>query len=193
MFMNSTTVNTNLQQAVLSFWETPVNFDLSGLDLSPLSSIIKEVSENIIAASQMKDQLEAIAKRNLSLKECCYLIVQSRDQQTGNSTLTRIQESTEKTKAFVAYIFQQLAVEFVQVDPNNLKEMTLLFSIPHLSQQTLTTPTMTTQLSREDTYRKFLAMRSNPNLSESMQKQLDEALRRYEASLLNIQIENTGT
>jgi hypothetical protein len=123
-------VDANLRQAEEQFsWEESLT-DYLPNQIEDLDALVYEIAEKIIGASDIRVNLELMANRGLSLKEVCYLIHQN---QVGE-LLNRIQQATLKEKHILRHVFGKLSENFIQVQPGDLKAITLLFGIKRISE-----------------------------------------------------------
>src|SRR5436190_23790043 len=74
------------------------------LALDDLDKVVKEIAEKIIAASDLRPMLSGVVGRPLSLRDTCYLVVQSSDEQSRQDTPARIKDVTEQAKGIVIHI-----------------------------------------------------------------------------------------
>lgn len=129
-------VDANLRQAIEQFpWDEQVpNTDLP-ISVDDANVVVNEVAEKIVAASNIRPTLESMAKKTMSLKEVCYLVVQSQESKLENPVvLNRIQQVTQDEKIILSHVFKELSGAFVQLEANALKAMTLLFGIQRVSE-----------------------------------------------------------
>jgi hypothetical protein len=94
-----------------------------------LNGVVKEVAEKIIAASQMRPMFSMMAQREFSLRDTCYLVVQDTDRRDALDTPDRIANAPEKAKAIVSHVAKKLSADFVQVNADDLKVLSLLFGV----------------------------------------------------------------
>lgn len=129
-------VDASLKQAVEQFsWEEQVENTILPIPVDDANTVANEVTDKIIAASDIRPTMEMMAKKTMSLKEVCYLVVQSQDSKLANPvTLTRIQQVTQDEKTILNHVFKKLSEMFVQVESNDLKAITLLFGIHRISE-----------------------------------------------------------
>ncbi|MBA3239409.1 MAG: hypothetical protein H0T62_13855 [Parachlamydiaceae bacterium] len=123
-------VDPNLRQSVEQFsWEEQGAISLS-LEKGVIDALVCEIAEKIIGASDLRPKLELMANRSFSLKEVCYLVHQNQAGELSN----RIQQVTLIEKHIVRDVFEKLSENFIQVEPADLKAITLLFGIKRISE-----------------------------------------------------------
>lgn len=128
-------IETNYLTAVQNFnWPNDAAAADLPISLSELDQLVNEVAEKIIAASQLKTTFEALARRSLSLREVCYAYVQDYDKKFVRNTVAKIENASDQEKKIFNHAFKKLSELFVQVESNNLKEISLLFSIHKISE-----------------------------------------------------------
>lgn len=100
------------------------------IPLNDFHGLITNISEKIIAASQIRPMLEMVSSKTLSLAESCYLVVQDKDRKVENpTTVSLIQQASREEKTLLKHTVIKLSEDFIQVPPNDLKTITLLFGI----------------------------------------------------------------
>lgn len=124
------TVNNSLIQSLESFsWNEVSDNDAFPIQLDDFNKLINEMYNKIISTSQLKPTLENMFNKQFTLVEACCLIVQDQDKKLSKSTGALIQEASKDEKIILNHAFKQLSEGFTQVDPENLKKITLLFGI----------------------------------------------------------------
>lgn len=96
-----------------------------------LNLLTEEIARKIIAASDVRPNFEALSGKTLSLRDTVYVCVQERDVKLGQDTPEMIEGegADERSKEVLGHVFKKLSVDFVQVKPDDLKAVALLFGI----------------------------------------------------------------
>lgn len=103
-----------------------------------LDLLVQEVAQKIIAASQIKPLLSGMAKRELSLRDSFYLIVQDSDRQYSEDTPAQINAASAAEKQITAHVVKALSKDFVAVTKEDLTTAAVLFGIKRIHE--LATP-----------------------------------------------------
>ena len=118
-------INPTLKCAVENFiWNDEDDLPISQADFS---RVVHEIFNKITETSN-----HGLGK-NLSLVEASYLIAQKEDL---NLTLSNIQQATLKDKKVLNQVFSMISSDFPQVQPNDLKKITLLLGVTRIHKVT---------------------------------------------------------
>jgi len=103
------------------------------LSSQELTAVINEVAEKIIAASQIRLDVEMMLQCKLSLQDTSYLITQDKDSKNNQNTAEKIANAPEGSQVIAGHIVKILAKDFEQLTQEDLKVCTLLFGITRIS------------------------------------------------------------
>lgn len=96
-----------------------------------LNLLTQEIARKIIVASDLRPRFDAQSGRKVSLREAVYFCVQDRDIKFNQDTPLAIEGegSHERSKEILGRVVKQLSVDFIQVNPDDLKAVALLFGV----------------------------------------------------------------
>lgn len=140
--------------------------------------LISEIAKSIIAASNIRPFIERQAQRTFSLVEISCLIIQDLDKKSANiSTAEKIAQLSQEEKEILNSTFHRLSQDFIQLAPDDLKTMTLLFGAKKIEgiakNVVIPASTQTEREKLENTLNKLRDMRSKFDIDRLPEAQRD--------------------